>query len=213
MVEPSKKRTDRFFCKFKQCTQLFSNRKEHSEHKNNLYEIPDQLSSYVFIKKLGQGTYGAVFEVYDHTDDEKKAVKIIQINDSSLASDGDLHTLKKLHHQNIVHYHHSGILKECSFVVMELCDSDLETMIEKNKLTNFDEQMNVFKQICRGIEYFHDVINYMLIVCAKINNVNNVVVILYELYVNNFCSKKNLVLIAQNYGNNLKILRNNMLIP
>lgn len=153
-MEPIKKA--RFYCKIKECKSLFIDSAEHAQHKNSLLPIPD-FKNFNFIKKLGQGAYGMVFKVYDCSDKQEKALKLISIEDSSF-SDGDIDTLKTLYHQNIIRYFMSGVLDEdCAFVLMELCDYDLEEGIKNRKFESFEQQMKIFKQICKGIEYVHQV--------------------------------------------------------
>ena len=95
--------------------------------------------------------------VEDPSDKVEKALKLIRLDDSS-ADDREIDTLKNLHHQNIIRYFASGVIgEECQFVLMELGDYDLSAMIQEKKLTNFEEKLNIFKQICKGIQYIHKV--------------------------------------------------------
>lgn len=159
-MESSKK--PNFYCRIAGCTELFVESAEHTKHKSSIVPIPTEFKTLNFIKKLGQGAFGFVFKVFDCSDKQEKALKLIPIDDSSLL-DGDIDTLKTLYHQNIIRYFMSGIVGEdCAFVLMELCDYDLEEVIKKKKITNFEQQLKIFKQICKGIEYVHLVFFFMI---------------------------------------------------
>lgn len=145
-----------YFCQKQKCDQLFNNHSEHPLHKNSLLRIPEELSSYEFKKKLGQGAFGVVFLVYDSSDKQEKVIKLIRIEESLI--DGDIDILKRLHHSNIIGYYGSGVIRdECAYVLMELCDDDLDKMIKEKRFATFEDRLKIFKQICKGIQYFHKV--------------------------------------------------------
>lgn len=147
----------KYFCPKAGCNILYQKRSDHPSHANSLQKIPTQLQNFRFEEKIGQGAMGAVFKVHDTLDREQKALKLISINDSALL-DGDINNLKKLHHQYIIHYYGSGSIgDEYYWVLMELCDSDLEQAIQQKRFSSFEQKVEVFKQICKGIQYFHKV--------------------------------------------------------
>ena len=134
---------------------LFSKNSFCPEHPNSFLKIPKFLTeNFDFKCKLGSGSFGFVFQVFDHEDQVLKALKLIKLDDFN---DGYVTVLKKISHQNIIHYFRSKSLEEdVGFLLMELCDSDLDALIRENKLS-FEEKLKIFKQICKGIKYFHNV--------------------------------------------------------
>lgn len=142
----------KYFCP-KGCRLLLSSRKSDPNHYNALRKLPEELrKSFKFESILGQGAYGVVFKIYDPSDQEHKALKLIDIQNNL---DRDLEIMKELHHNNIIGYFRSGkIGQEYIFIVMELCDMDLEQALKKKILTNNDK-MYILNQICNGIKYLH----------------------------------------------------------
>ena len=148
----------KYYCPKPECTELFLKRAEHSLHESALLKFPSQLKSFEFKRKIGQGSYGVVFEVFDNLDKEPKVLKYISIDNSS-SVDGNINNLKKLNHQYIIHYFGSGIIgDDFAYVIMELCDTDLGKMMEKKELSTFPQKVKMFKEICKGIHYLHKVI-------------------------------------------------------
>lgn len=146
-----------YYCKDKKCTSIFESLDDHLEHRNRLKKIPPDLSDeFLFKKKLGKGANGVVFQIYDLSDKENKAIKIMKVNEPEKTKD-ELSILLKLHHQCIVRYFRSGTLKNNKvFIIMEECDCNLEEYLEQNKakLTHGDK-VSLLLKICEGVDYIH----------------------------------------------------------
>lgn len=153
------KTNKKYFCSSKTCksNKIFSDDSFCNEHPNSYMEIPKFLVNlFEFKKKLGSGAFGFVFQVYDIEDQEIKALKLLKIEDFE---DGDVTVLKKLQHPNIIRYFRSkAFSNDFGFVLMEFCDSELNSLIKENQIS-FEDKLKIFKQICKGIKYFHSVIH------------------------------------------------------
>lgn len=153
--KPEKK----YYCEMKSCHSLYSSQSNHEKHSDCLRKLPSTLRKlFKFEKKLGQGGFGYVFKILDREDDKTKALKIIKIFDKNEEIDEiELLQLKDLHHQNIVKYYRTNKLgSQSCFILMELCESDLQTAIDNDELTTFEKKMEIFLQICSGIQFLHD---------------------------------------------------------
>lgn len=146
-----------YYCTSKECSSIFCSSSLHPQHPNQLKKIPDELSNeFSFKKKLGAGSNGVVFQIYDESDETYKALKLIEAEDPEQMKK-ELKILLKLHHQFIIRYFRSGILKKSKvYIIMEECDMSLDEYlkINKSKLT-YKMKLKLFLEICEGIEYFH----------------------------------------------------------
>jgi len=119
---------------------------------------------YTVEEKLGQGSFGAVYRVYDKDMEIEKALKIIPeaiSNDKeamiSLRKEASI--MVKLNHKNIVRvydFHQKGDIK---YIDMEYVDgeslSDLKIKRPNNKLT--EKEVNEYsQQITEGLAYAHN---------------------------------------------------------
>lgn len=143
----------------KECQNIFENKDEHQkkypDHKIKEIPMNDQLQHMKFMQKIGQGSYGVIFKVTDNSDKLIKALKIIEESEK----DGDIDILPKLYHQNIARYFRSGKLdQDRAFVLMELCTHDLKKYLKLRLLKSYKEKINCFWQICKGLQYLHEVI-------------------------------------------------------
>ena len=158
---PSKPKTTKtnkiYYCSNNNCKskKLFYNDSLCLEHPSLRLEIPEYLVNLFDFKcKLGSGSFGFVFQVYDYEDQEVKALKLVKLDNFK---DGDVIVLKKLSHPNIIRYFRSkAFAKDLGFLLMEFCESDLHSLIKEKKL-NFKDKLKIFKQICKGIKYCHKV--------------------------------------------------------
>lgn len=149
--------TNKFYCSSQHCksTLLFPEGNSHPEHAGSIAIIPEDLrSNFEFKSLLGKGSFGVVFEVYDLSDRKLKALKIIKGGDDFL--DRDLEIIKDLHHTNIVQYFRSDkISQESIYILMELCDTDLEKLIKDQKITDNKMRIKIIREICKAIRYLH----------------------------------------------------------
>ena len=159
MESNPKNKPKKYFCQNTKCHSLFSSHSEHEKHSDCLQKLPIKLrEKFEFKKKLGQGGFGYVFKIFDPKDSKEKALKIIKMIQSEEIKEQEVEIVKfrDLHHQNIVKYYRTKKLGSQSwYILMELCDKDLETMIAKDELNTFEKKMEIFIQICAGIQYLH----------------------------------------------------------
>lgn len=150
-------KSNRFYCSDQRCKSalLFSDGKSHPEHADSLTIIPEELTAiFEFRSLLGKGSYGVVFEVFDSSDRKTKALKIIKGVDKLV--DRDLEIIKDLHHSNIVRYFRSDkISQESIYILMELCDTDLEKLLKNQKIPDNKMKIKIVREICKAIRYLH----------------------------------------------------------
>ena len=155
-LDPKKK----YFCENTKCYSLFSSHSEHEKHSDCLQRLPiDLREKFNFQNKLGQGGFGYVFKIIDPKDSKEKALKIIKMIENEKFNDPEIEIIKlrDLHHQNIMKYYRTKKLgSQTWYILMELCDTDLETMIAKEELNTFEKKIEIFLQICAGIQYLHN---------------------------------------------------------
>ena len=140
---------------FKTCNDIYLKRSAHANHFEELEKIPSELTNYfLFQKKLGSGSNGIAFQIYDENDEMSKAMKLLDVVMKERKK--ELKMLLRLHHQYIVRYFTSGKCENKTYIIMEACDMNLnEYMIKmQNKLT-YEKTIRLLIQICQGIEYIH----------------------------------------------------------
>ena len=142
-----------FFCKEAECKLLYQSISAHNEHKSKMVEVPPSLSNkFNFMRKLGQGAFAAVFEVMDISDKKTKALKLMENTDDNKNVEIDI--LSGMHYQYLIKYFSSGRIDDITFILMEMCDHDLEDYI-KNKKPSDEEKLKTFLQICKAVLYLH----------------------------------------------------------
>lgn len=164
--------TDSFyFCTLQSCSSIFPNKLSHSDHTLQLERLPsDLVDDYIFKRKLGSGTFGFVFEVFDKSDKNVKAIKIFR-NQKNNVEDlfAELQVLTELYHQNIIRYFRSGIcMKNNVFIVMEYCEMNLQDFIIKTRPLPIIIKNRFFRQICEGLDFLHnqnEMKVYFIILC------------------------------------------------
>ena len=121
-------------------------------------------SKYKKIKKLGQGAFGAAYEVSDINDNQKYVIKEIQMKEASKQEIDELvkeaNILSTINNENIVKYYESFIENDTFNIVMEYCEgSDLQKYINEHKKNNtkIDEKQiyKFIKDICNGLIDIH----------------------------------------------------------
>ena len=148
-----------FYCKDAECKSLFQNQSSHDKHTKKLVEIPPSLrKKFRFNRKLGQGSFAAVFEVKDNSDQKIKALKLMEDADTEEDSEEniEIYILSDIHYQYLIRYFYSGRVEEISntYILMEMCDVDLEGYINQ-KNPSIKEKLDIFMQICKALHYLH----------------------------------------------------------
>ena len=148
-----------YFCLLENCFSIFSRRSDHAEHKNQIEKLPSELTTeYEFKRKLGTGSFGVVFEVFDKSDNSQKVIKITK-NQKTDQGDvvAELEVLKELYHHNLIRYFRSGICRRnYFFITMEYCESNLKEFIENNNPLKIEMKDHLFKQLCEGVDFLHN---------------------------------------------------------
>ena len=141
---------------------LHFNRENFDKDRNLEIYIKDKdklLKEYIFLKKIGQGTFGVVVLAIHKITNEKVAIKILdkekitQKNDIARVKK-EIDILKKLRHNNIVHLYNVIDTQTNIFLIMEYCNGiELFDYITKNKCIKESEACYFYQQIISGIEY------------------------------------------------------------
>ena len=98
-------------------------------------------SKYKIIRKLGQGSFGAAYEVLNINDNKKYVIKEIQKKETSKNELEDLvkeaKILSTINNSNVVKYFESFEENNTFNIVMEFCEgSDLKQYIDEHKQSN-----------------------------------------------------------------------------
>lgn len=147
-----------YFCHLESCSSLFPNPASHQDHKDQLESLPSCLTDdYIFKRKLGSGSFGLVFEVFDRSDKRVKAIKIVGTQKNNVEDAvAELKILTELYNQNIIRYFRSGIYRNNVFIVMEKCEINLKDLIKRNRPLSLEIKNQLFKQICEGLDFLHN---------------------------------------------------------
>jgi serine/threonine protein kinase len=113
-------------------------------------------------EKLGKGTYGEVFRVYNREQPSQElVVKVISLLESDNAETigTELQVLHDLpRHENLVNCIKAHIASEKNlYIIMEYCNQgSLETFMEKTPLIPEDKIWEILKQLCKGYQVLYD---------------------------------------------------------
>ena len=121
-------------------------------------------SKYKIIKKLGQGSFGAAYEVLNINDNKKYVIKEILMKEASKEEVDDLvkeaKILSTIHNDNVVKYFESFTENDTFNIVMEYCEGkDLKKYIDEHKQNNAKiDEKQIYKfilDICNGLIDIH----------------------------------------------------------
>ena len=127
----------------------------------------EDINNYELLESIGKGGFGVVRKGYRKNDETKKIIAIKEvegegINLSQLISEAII--LKMAHHSNIPQFISLAEDKEetfdkCTYLIMELCDTDLFKYINELKRKNvsiqFETKCQIIQQICKTMYYIH----------------------------------------------------------
>ena len=117
---------------------------------------------YSIIKEIGNGSFGKVFMVEDLKAKQKYAVK--RINKKTIESNEYLHqafwkeleVMKKCECENSVKLVEHFLSSNFYNIVMELCDTDLEVVLNKRNIGFSEEEVkSILKQLNNVFNFFN----------------------------------------------------------
>ncbi len=116
---------------------------------------------YHFIRPIGEGGMGKVYEAYDNALKRKVAVK--RIKPELLRNDyvreqflSEARMVAMLHHPCIVEIYTVIETVNSLYLVFEYVDGQtLETRLDIDSYIDFDEVKNIFESVCQGLSYAH----------------------------------------------------------
>ncbi|KAJ9451209.1 Cyclin-dependent kinase A-1 [Diplonema papillatum] len=117
-------------------------------------------SRYSMMAKLGEGTYGVVYEGMDLEKNIKVALKKIRLEmeDEGMPSTAlrEISVLKTLHHENIVNLLDVVSSSTKLLLVFEFCDYDLKQMLNTTKQPVRGRKLKSFmQQLLKGLAFCH----------------------------------------------------------
>lgn len=125
-------------------------------------EVPSrQIGNYLLGKCIGKGTFGKVKLGTHVVTDEKVAIKILEKDRISDASDvervaREIHVLKLLRHPNIIQMYEIIETPKQLYLIMEYASGgELFDYIVANTRLNEIEACKFYQQIIAGVEYLH----------------------------------------------------------
>ncbi len=123
-----------------------------------LHQKGDPNSKYIRGKRIGNGTFGFVFESKNKIFNNKVAMKIIpkyyNMNDTLIRN--EINILKKMSHPNIVRIYEFYESIENYYLINEFCpDGELYNYINNSTL-NEQQLAVIFYQVFSGLKYLHE---------------------------------------------------------
>ena len=131
-----------------------------------------KIKNYIIIKRIGFGSSGLVYQVYDNNDPNKKILILKQIPFRNISIDFEETTrklkeaknesliLSKLDFKYVVKYYDSFIEEDCLNIIMEFCEegdfgSFISNLIQKRSYLSEQQIWHFFIQISLGLAYIH----------------------------------------------------------
>ena len=120
------------------------------------------LGPYQIVGKLGRGGMGTVYEGVHRETGEPAAVKLLsaalaQEEGFRIRFEGEIETLRKLNHPNIVRLFGFGEQEGRLFYAMELVDGNsLEEELRRGRRFDWREVTRIGVEICRALRHAHD---------------------------------------------------------
>jgi len=108
---------------------------------------------------IGKGTFSKVYIGYERNKKEKKYAikKIYKKSDAKYAKyvKYEIEIMNKLKHKNIITLYDTIYTEKHVFLVLELCDTDLNNYIQNNTISEKDTKF-IIRQIIEAIKYIMD---------------------------------------------------------
>lgn len=114
-------------------------------------DVEKRLGNFLKVRKIGEGTYGEVYEAVDTTNNNKVALKKLRIENKDegipITALREMCILKNLKHENIVELYE--IIQDIDKIILifEYVDQDLKMYIDKSKGISDIEIIRVIKII------------------------------------------------------------------
>ena len=109
--------------------------------------------------KLGEGGFGLVVKAYNNLEERYDAIKIIRLGAISQAEVEfmlrEITILIKCDHDYILKLHHSFKRTGWIFLIMKLCHTDLQNLLDKGDLDR-TLAMGYICNVCDGVAYLHE---------------------------------------------------------
>ena len=100
-------------------------------------DVEKRLNEFHKVRKIGEGTYGEVYEAIDTTNNRRVAMKRLRIDNKDegipITALREMCILKHLHHENVVELYE--IIQDVDKIILifEYADMDLKMYIDKVK--------------------------------------------------------------------------------
>jgi serine/threonine-protein kinase len=120
----------------------------------------EKIGNYKVIEEIGKGAMAVVYKAIQPSLNRTVAIKVLS---QELTSDSQFINrfnresaiIAQFNHPNIVHVIDKGSIDNTFYFVMDLIEGrDFKEFIADEKST-FDDKMNVFIQVCKGLSYAH----------------------------------------------------------
>jgi len=131
-------------------------------NKKNSDSIPEYISHYKIISRLGKGGMGDIYKAIQDPLNRVVALKVLPPQfgrDEEFAKRFEIEAkaISLLQHQNIVSIYEYGEEDGFRYFAMQFVDGkDLSRLIAERKELAIDEVIDFSKQICRGLRYAHN---------------------------------------------------------
>lgn len=122
--------------------------------------MQEKIGDYKVIEEIGKGAMAVVYKAIQPSLNRTVAIKVLS---QELTSDSQFINrfnresaiIAQFNHPNIVHVIDKGSIDNTFYFVMDLIEGrDFKEFIADEKST-FDDKMNVFIQVCKGLSYAH----------------------------------------------------------
>ncbi len=123
---------------------------------------PERLGPYKIERRIGRGGMGTVFAAVADVTGERAAIKVLSAGfhaDSGLNDrfSGEIESLRRLRHPNIVRIFGFGEDQEVQFYAMELIEGlSLQEALDGGRRFTWQETAKIGVQICRALKHAHD---------------------------------------------------------